>query len=224
MSYKEKLNSNYFSSKSVVDAYSLKRGLTYPEKELFEMLIDKTMNVLDIGCGTGRTTVYLHGISKKVIGIDLSEEMIESSKSKFAGIEFKTMDAIDLHFADATFDAVVFSYNGIDCLYPEEKRDKVYKEVNRTLKSGGVFIYSSHVIPSLFAGPFEFFNFLLNVITLKVFGWFRFEVHKKGLVFLYYGNEKKEIHSLDRAGFTAIKVIPNREKNPLWNYYACKKR
>ena len=53
MSYKEKLNSNYFSSKSVVDAYSLKRGLTYPEKELFEMLIDKTMNVLDIGCGTG---------------------------------------------------------------------------------------------------------------------------------------------------------------------------
>ena len=224
MGYKEKLNTNYYSSKSVVHDYSIKHGLLYPEKEILDKFIDTSMDILDIGCGAARTTAYLKTISKTIIGIDISDKMVEVARAGFPDIEFKTMDAADLRFADESFDAAVFSYNGIDCLYPEEKRAKVYKEVNRVLKSGGIFIYSSHVIPHPFAGPFELCNFLLNVITLKNSSHYRFEAHKNGITFLYYGNKKKEIQALDVAGFTVIDIIPNRDKNPSWNYYACKKR
>ena len=224
MGYKEKLNSKYYSSKSVVTAYSIRSGLTYPEKELFDTYIDKTLNVLDIGCGAGRTTAYLKTISNKIIGIDVSDKMVDVAKAGFPTIEFKTMDAVDLQFADASFDAAVFSFNGIDYIYPEEHRNKAYNEIHRVLKSGGVFIYSSHVIPSPFNGFFEFCNFLLNVITLKVFKSYRFEVHKNGIVFSYYGNDKKEIQALNDAGFKMIEVVANRGKKTAWNYYVCKKR
>jgi Methylase involved in ubiquinone/menaquinone biosynthesis len=224
MGYKEKLNSNYYSSKSVVHDYSIKSGLLYPEKEILDKFIDTSMDILDIGCGAGRTTAYLKAISKTIIGIDISDKMVEVARAGFPDIEFKTMDAADLRFADDSFDAVVFSFNGIDCLYPEEQRIKVYKEAYRVLKSRGVFIYSSHVVPSLFAGFYEVCNFLLNVIALRVFNRYRFEVHKNGMVFLYYGNDKKEIQALDDVGFNIMDVVANREKNPAWNYYVCKKR
>ena len=51
----------------------------------------------------------------------------------FPGLQFEAADAADLSlFADASFDAVVFSFNGIDYLAPNENDANVCENATRS--------------------------------------------------------------------------------------------
>jgi SAM-dependent methyltransferase len=70
--------------------------------------------------------------------------MIRASRSRFPNLNFLLADASDLSaFEDASFDAVVFSYNGLDCVVPDEKRQRCFRECWRVLRPDGVFVFSS---------------------------------------------------------------------------------
>lgn len=59
--------------------------------------IKKGDRVLDLACGTGAITGYLHGFSEKdILGLDLSSGMIEIAKKKYAGEEWA-------HFEEGDF-------------------------------------------------------------------------------------------------------------------------
>lgn len=65
--------------------YSTKFDLSF-EKSVLEFAIKNGVNfssksVLDIGCGTGVYTILIAKIAKKVLGIDISKEMIEILKA-----------------------------------------------------------------------------------------------------------------------------------------------
>ena len=57
--------------------------------------------VLDVACGTGAVTEELHSLTgEKVVGIDLSGEMIAVAKRKFAGQSWAEFEKVDfLQFA-----------------------------------------------------------------------------------------------------------------------------
>jgi len=110
-------------------------------------------DVLDIGCGAGRTSVGLHARGYRVVAIDLSDSLLSIARSRYAGIDFQKMDARELQFEGGAFDAAIFSYNGIDSLYPESTRTDCFREILRVLKPGGVFVFSTHnLIGALFSG------------------------------------------------------------------------
>jgi SAM-dependent methyltransferase len=126
-------------------------SLTACEQLLFDTYLRPGMAILDLGVGGGRTTPYLSAIASRYVGVDYSEEMIRACRSKFPHLRFNVADASDLsQFADASFDSVVFSFNGLDCLAPHEKRENCLRECHRVLKAGGVYIFSSHNPRSLF--------------------------------------------------------------------------
>ena len=53
-------------------------GLWASEKYVFEKYLNQSDNILDMGCGTGRTTFPLDKSGyKKIIGTDLTPEMIQ---------------------------------------------------------------------------------------------------------------------------------------------------
>ena len=79
------------------------------------------------------------------MGVDYSEAMIHVCRRKFPDLDFVHADASDLSaFEDASFDAIVFSYNGLDCVLPNEKRLRCLRECWRVLRPAGVFVFSSH--------------------------------------------------------------------------------
>ncbi len=140
-----------YSKPEIVARYMRMDLLSACEQHLFDTHLRPGMAILDLGVGAGRTTPCLSAMASRYVGIDYSEEMVRACRSKFPQLPFTAADAADLsQFADASFDAVVFSYNGIDCLVPYEKRESCVRECHRVLKPGGIYIFSSHNPRGLF--------------------------------------------------------------------------
>lgn len=95
------------------------------------------MLILDVGCGTGNFSIKLAEKGCKVIGIDLSEEMLsiarEKAEEKGLDIEFYKMDVYDIGFENNGFDAV-FSMAAFEFI---KEPQKAYDEMFRVLKPGG---------------------------------------------------------------------------------------
>jgi ubiquinone/menaquinone biosynthesis C-methylase UbiE len=107
------------------------------------MKIEKGMNVLDLGCGTGQGTIdialKLEGTGS-IIGIDLSEKMIEQAKKKltdfqYGNIKFMVGSAGSIDYQDY-FD-YVFSTNAF---HHFENKESIFKKVRQSLKASGTFI------------------------------------------------------------------------------------
>jgi len=96
---------------------------------------------LEIGCGTGRMTEFISGIYRKVIGIDISGEMIKQAKERInplINIEFKETDGSTIPLKDNTVD-IAFSYLVFQHFKERSMVEKNFEEVYRVLKPGGIF-------------------------------------------------------------------------------------
>jgi SAM-dependent methyltransferase len=102
-------------------------------------------NVLEIGCGTGKNTQWFISKNKKVLGVDLSPEMLAKARAKVAHTNASCMQA-DVtqpwNFTDDLFDLVGFS------LVLEHIVDLnfIFSEVAQKIKPGG-FAYVGELHP-----------------------------------------------------------------------------
>ena len=105
--------------------------------------IKKGMNVLDLGCGTGWATLEiasrLEGTGK-VVGLDLSEGMIEQARQKlprfrYDNVEFVLQSAGSLNYA-GSFDYVIST----SAFHHFADREKVFSNVWKSLTRGGTFV------------------------------------------------------------------------------------
>ncbi len=146
-------NLRVFRAAETVSYYAGLDYLTSAERLMFETYLQAGFAVLDLGVGGGRTTPYVSSVASNYIGVDYSEEMIRACRMKYPTLRFEVADAADLSlFANEFFDAVVFSFNGMDNLVPDEKRQQCIRECFRVLKQGGTFIFSCHNPRSLVVG------------------------------------------------------------------------
>lgn len=147
-------NLQVYRDPEVVSHYAALNYLTPCELLLFDTYIRPGMEILDIGVGGGRTTSCLADKASRYVGVDYSEEMVRACRDKFSTLEFDVADASDLSgFPDASFDAIVIAFNGLDYLFPNDRRGQCLRECARVLRTGGVLIFSSHNPRSIFVRP-----------------------------------------------------------------------
>ena len=139
-------NRDVFDQAEVVNEYTDEMvGLMPGEQAMFDEYLVAGSSVLDLGVGGGRTTPYLAERASRYVGLDFAPRMVDACRSRFPDLDFVVGDASDLRaFRDGEFDAVVFSWNGIDCIHPEERRLQCLAEVQRVLRAGGTFFFSTH--------------------------------------------------------------------------------
>lgn len=100
--------------------------------------------ILDLGVGAGRTVPHLLKLSERYVGIDYSAEMVAICRKKYPGVDFRVGDARHLDdVADGSCALVMFSFNGLDYVSPED-RSRVLREIRRVLAWDGYLMFSSH--------------------------------------------------------------------------------
>jgi len=111
-------------------------------KEQIEKELDrkKRVNLLDLACGTGIVTECLTDYFEDIVGIDISDQMIDKAKKKnIANAQFKQMDCFDVENLKIKFDAIIS--RGIICShYGEELTIEFLIKLKNILKPRGIII------------------------------------------------------------------------------------
>lgn len=110
-----------------------------PQKPFLDVADRITGSVLDAGCGTGDTALFLAGRGRKVTGIDFLEVPIQKAQQK-AGergvpVTFLVKDAQTLKDWSERFDAVIDS--GLFHVFSDEDRRRYAEGLATVLKPGG---------------------------------------------------------------------------------------
>lgn len=95
-------------------------------------------SVLDVACGSGNTAITARRIGAKVVGIDITPELLEKARQEasiagVSNIDWREGDAENLPFEDNSFDVVLSSVGHMFTPRP----DVVTKEIVRVTKPTG---------------------------------------------------------------------------------------
>ncbi len=110
---------------------------------LFDMLENRLQpcsKVLDLGIGTGESSILFQKAGHKIYGIDGSEKMLEQCKSKNIVEELHTIDleTEDLPFPENSFQAIIS--NGVFHLI--NPLELIFSEARRVLSPNGYFVFT----------------------------------------------------------------------------------
>src|SRR3990172_6306543 len=108
---------------------------------------DKSLKILDVGCGTGRHSIELAKRGYLVTGIDLSDSLLDKARQKAAEagvtVSFQWQDARELRF-DSEFDvALIICEGAFPLMETDEMNFEILKGVRKALKSPGKLILTT---------------------------------------------------------------------------------
>ena len=127
-----------------LDTLIKKYGVSRPGRAGVTLLDSEKNLVLDLGCGTGMLTEMMYGKGYDMIGIDLSESMLDIAmkKREASGSEIlyllQDMREFELYSTVGTVYCVCDSLNYI---LEEDELFQVFSLVNNYLFPGGIFIF-----------------------------------------------------------------------------------
>ena len=97
--------------------------------------------VLDLACGEGSVTNEIYQAGYKVVGVDLSNDLIANAKHSFPDIHFFQEDAKNLSGGFLKFIDKVDAVVCVLALQNIDDIDKVFEEVKKVLNPHGIFIF-----------------------------------------------------------------------------------
>jgi SAM-dependent methyltransferase len=161
---------NRSTMSTVVADYGWRDDLHRSERAALDTILEqvKGRRILDLGVGAGRTVKGLREVSDHYVGVDYVQEMVDYCRTRFPEVRFEQGDARSMpQFADASFDLVVFSCNGI-CMVDHAGRLRILSEVRRLLAPGGHFLFSTSNRNDPDAGRFLWPGFKMTAHPVKL--------------------------------------------------------
>ncbi|QGQ96600.1 class I SAM-dependent methyltransferase [Paenibacillus psychroresistens] len=138
-------------------------GFSATLEQLQHFNISKESNILEVGCGTGRTSCFLSKNGYQITAIDIDTDMLKKAKKRAEAQE------LNINFVEADVCCLPFKDNQFDVILAESVTNfadyhTALSEYYRVLKSGGT-LYDREIvevipIPSDLRPPlFDFFAF-----------------------------------------------------------------
>jgi len=116
--------------------------------------------ILDVGTGTGKQAFAFAKKGYDVIGVDLSEDMLNVAykKNKYGNVKFEVADATNLPFEDNSFDVSCVSFALHDM--SSTIREKALKEMARVTKPKGMLVIVDYALPKSKISKFLIYHFV----------------------------------------------------------------
>ncbi len=120
----------------------------------------KGSKILDVATGTGQQAFAFAKRGHEVIGIDLSEAMLNVAKkeNKYKNVKFEAADATNLPFEDNSFDVSSISFALHEM--PLSIIEKVLKEMVRVTKPEGIIVIADYDLPKNKISEFLVYHFV----------------------------------------------------------------
>lgn len=99
--------------------------------------------VCDLGCGPGHVARFLHDLDVPVVGIDLSDGMVDEARRLNPDIPFRQGDMRALDVPDGSFTGIVAFYSILHV--PREEVTAALREMRRVLLPGGLLLLTFHI-------------------------------------------------------------------------------
>lgn len=127
-----------------LDSLIKKYGVSKPERDVEDVFASERNLVVDLGCGTGTLTELMYQRGYDMIGVDVSESMlnIAMAKKEESGSEIlyllQDMRELELYSTVGTVYCVCDSLNYV---LEDDELLEVFSLVNNYLYPGGIFIF-----------------------------------------------------------------------------------
>jgi 2-polyprenyl-3-methyl-5-hydroxy-6-metoxy-1,4-benzoquinol methylase len=112
-----------------------------------EINFNKSLKIIDIGCGTGRHSIELAKRGYRVTGIDLSESQLDRAKEKAKAenlqIDFRRHDARQLPFKNEYDLAIMLCEGAFPLMETDEMNYEILRNAANSLKTPGKLIFTT---------------------------------------------------------------------------------
>ncbi len=112
-----------------------------------EINYDKTVKILDVGCGTGRHSIELSKRGYSVTGTDLSESQLQRASQKASAqslkINFQKHDARTPHFINEFDLVIMLCEGGFPLMETDETNFQILQNAANALKPNGKLIFTT---------------------------------------------------------------------------------
>ena len=149
--------------------------------------------IIDLGCGTGITTIPWIKKFDKIIGIELSKPMLKKAAQKSSKVKWINQNIIHLEIRERA-DAVTCHFDVLNHILKKRELQKVFNNVYEILNLNGIFIF--------------------DMMSLESFEWLKKKGKKIKIIERAY--LKEDVKSmLTKVGFKIIKI--KKQKTPEWD-------
>lgn len=126
---------------------SEKKEFTTPfQLENFARYVSRDSQILDVGCGYGRTLDELHHNGyRNLIGIDFSKGMIARGKEQFPYLDLRVKETDKIALPDASIDAAIL-FAVLTCIHTNEEQEQLIAELKRILKPNGILYVNDFLL------------------------------------------------------------------------------
>lgn len=112
----------------------------------FAKYVSKDMNILDVGCGYGRTLNELYNQGYlNLTGIDYSQNMINRGLRSYPYLNLLKNDGEQIPFPDDEFNAVIL-IGVLTSNIKDEEQENLINEILRTLKDHGILYMADFLL------------------------------------------------------------------------------
>ncbi|HEU0111245.1 MAG TPA: bifunctional demethylmenaquinone methyltransferase/2-methoxy-6-polyprenyl-1,4-benzoquinol methylase UbiE [Flavisolibacter sp.] len=190
-----------------IDKFWRRKAIAYFKK-------DAPQTLLDVATGTGDMAItaakMLH--PQQIVGIDISEKMLEIGRNKIEKQELGTKitlysgDSETINFADDTFDGVMVAFG----VRNFENLEKGLQEIFRVLKPGAQLVVLEFSKPRL-PGIKQLYNFYMGKVAPQMAKWFN--QNKKAYQYLNesakaFPDRRLFIEILKKTGYSVTSFKP----------------